>query len=149
MISFKDPFATFFLPAAGSPLGKCALEQLTRERNKFYNHRASGIQDLFLASAIKKWKIGVFLVAHWWRVCLSMQETWVWTLVSEDLTVGKLALCIPQLLSLSLEPGTHNCWAHMPQLLKSVCLRANAPQEKPLQWEACVPQWRVALAHHN
>ena len=64
MISFKDPFATFFLPAAGSPLGKCALEQLTRERNKFYNHRASGIQDLFLASAIKKWKIGVFLVAH-------------------------------------------------------------------------------------
>ena len=43
MISFKDPFATFFLPAAGSPLGKCALEQLTRERNKFYNHRASGI----------------------------------------------------------------------------------------------------------
>ena len=54
MILFKDPFATFFLPAVGSPVGKCALEQLTRERNKFYNHRAYGIQDLFLASANKE-----------------------------------------------------------------------------------------------
>ena len=64
MMSFKDPFAAFFLAAARSPLGKCALEQLTRERNTFYDHRASGIQDLFPASAIKEWKIGVSLVAQ-------------------------------------------------------------------------------------
>lgn len=64
MMSFKDPFATFFLAAARSPVGKCALEQLTSERDKFYNHRASGIQDLFPASPIKEWEIGVSLVAQ-------------------------------------------------------------------------------------
>ena len=56
-MSFKDASDTFFLAAAGSLLGKCFLEWLTKERNEFYNHRASGNQDLFPAPAIKKWKI--------------------------------------------------------------------------------------------
>ena len=45
--------------------------------------------------------------------------------------------------------------ARAPQLL-SLCSRASEPQlaraleqEKPLQWEACAPQWRVAPAHRN
>ena len=41
-----------------------------------------------------------------------------------------------------LEPTSHNYWVCAP--------RARAPQqEKPLQWEAHAPQWRVAPAHRN
>ena len=41
----------------------------------------------------------------------------------------------------ALEPGSHNCWAHVKQLLKPSCPRACAlQQEKPLQWEAGAPQ---------
>ena len=56
----------------------------------------------------------------------------------------------PQLLSLHsgarkpqlLSPSATTAEAHVP--------RASAPQqEKPLQWEACVPQQRVAPAHRN
>ena len=37
----------------------------------------------------------------------------------------------------ALEARSHNCWAHVPWLLKPTCLRACAQQqEKPLQWEA-------------
>ena len=58
--------------------------------------------------------------------------------------------CAPQLLSLCSR-------AHEPQLL-SLCAtttearmpRARAlQQEKPPQWEACAPQWRVAPARRN
>ena len=45
----------------------------------------------------------------------------------------------------SLEPGSCDYWGHMLQLLKP-----SLHSEKPLQWEACVPQWRVsAPASHN
>ena len=41
----------------------------------------------------------------------------------------------------ALEPESRNYWAHMPLLLKAVCLRDRAlQQERPLQWEACAPQ---------
>ena len=48
-----------------------------------------------------------------------MQGTWVQLLVLEDSTwcPATKSVC-------------HNCWAH-------------SPQEKPLQWEVCAPQWRV------
>ena len=50
--------------------------------------------------------------------------------------------CVPQLLSLHSR-------AREPQLLKPAP-RACAPQqEKPLQWEACAPQWRVVPALGN
>ena len=43
------------------------------------------------------------------------------------------------------KPMHHNNWACVMQLLKAIDLRASAPQEeKLLQWEAHVPQWRVA-----
>ena len=41
--------------------------------------------------------------------------------------------CVPQLLSLCSR-------AQELQLLKPTCATARAPQEKPLQWEACAPQ---------
>ena len=40
----------------------------------------------------------------------------------------------------ALQPESRNYWAHMLQLLKPVCPRAHAPQEKPPQWEAGTPQ---------
>ena len=41
----------------------------------------------------------------------------------------------------ALEPGSHNYWAHVLQLLKPVHPRARAPQqEKPPQWEVRAPQ---------
>ena len=60
-------------------------------------------------------------------------------------TVEQLRL-LPQLLSLCpgatlTEPVYCNYWAHVP--------RACAPQEKSLQWGACLPQRRVALTCHN
>ena len=43
------------------------------------------------------------------------------------------------------QPVCHNYWAHLLQLLKSMSPRAHAlQQEKPLQWEACVPQQTTA-----
>ena len=69
-----------------------------------------------------------------------------------------------------LGPVCRNYWAHVLQLRKPVCSRARvlqllsprastteahmpracAPQqEKTLQWEARVPQWRVAPTHSN
>ena len=58
--------------------------------------------------------------------------------------------CAPQLLSLHSR-------AHEPQLLSphATTTEAHMPgtcdlqQEKPLQWEACTPQQRVALARRN
>ena len=40
-----------------------------------------------------------------------------------------------------LSPCATTTEAHAP--------RARAPQEKPPQWEARTPQWRVAPAHRN
>ena len=50
----------------------------------------------------------------------------------------------------ALEPESHNYWAHAPQLLKPARLKPVLHnKEKPPQWEAHVPQWRVAPAHCN
>ena len=71
------------------------------------------------------------LVVQWLRICLPMQGTRVRSLVGEDPT------CRGATKHLS-----HNYWAHVP--------RAHAPQqEKPPQWEAHAPQWRVAPTHRN
>ena len=74
---------------------------------------------------------GASLVAQWLRICLPMQGTRVWDLVREDLTCRG-----------ATRPVSHSCWA---------CVsRACAPQqERPRQWEACAPRWRVALACRN
>ena len=71
-----------------------------------------------------------------------MQETQVWSLVWEDPTCsGATKPMCHNYGACALEPGSHNYWAHMLQLLKPVCPKAHAlQQEKPPQWEACVPQ---------
>ena len=79
-----------------------------------------------------------------------MQGTRVQALVQEDPTCrGATKPMRPQLLSLQpracepqlLSPRATTTEAHVP--------RARAPQEKPLQWEAREPQWRVAPARRN
>ena len=71
------------------------------------------------------------LVAQWLGVCLPMQGTRVRALVWEDPTCRGAA-----------EPVSHNYWAWA----SGAC----APQwERPWQWEARAPRWRVAPARHN
>ena len=86
---------------------------------------------------------GTSLVAQWLRICLPMQGTRVWSLVREDATCRRATKAVYHNYgACALEPTSHNYWAHTP--------RAQAPQqEKPLQWEACAPQWRVAPARCN
>ena len=80
-----------------------------------------------------------------------MQETRVWALVREDLPCrGETKPRAPQLLS-------RRSRAREPQLLnpRATTTEVHAPkahalqQEKPLQWEAHAPQWRVASVHRN
>ena len=78
-----------------------------------------------------KREIAASLVAQWLRICLPMQGTRVWALVWKDPT------CRGATGSMS-----HNYWA---------CTSgAPAPQqERPQQWEARAPRWRVAPARRN
>ena len=74
---------------------------------------------------------GASLVAQWLRICLIMQGTRVRALVRENPT------CCG-----ATRPMSHNYWAR--------ASRACAPQqERPRQWEARAPRWRVAPACHN
>ena len=72
-----------------------------------------------------------------------MQGTRVRALVQEDPTCrGASKPVRHNYWACALEPASHNYWARVP--------RARAPQqEKPPQWEAHAPQWRVAPARHN
>ena len=70
-------------------------------------------------------------MAQWLRICLPMQGTRVRALVREDPT------CRGATRSVS-----HNYWA----CASGAC----APQqERPQQWKARAPQWRVSPACHN
>ena len=77
--------------------------------------------------------LGTSLVVQWIRICLPMQETWVWSLVQEDSTCHGATMpvshsywpCAPR-------PRSHNYWSLSP--------RAHAPHKKPQKWEACTPQ---------
>ena len=70
------------------------------------------------------------LVIQWLRMHLSMQKTWVQSLVQED------TICCR-----ATKPMYHNYWAHALQLPKPTCSRARVLQrEKPSQWETRAPQ---------
>ena len=71
------------------------------------------------------------LVVQWLRVCLPVQGTWVWALVWEDPTCRRAA-----------RPVSHEYWA----CASGAC----TPQwERPRQWEARAPRWRVVPACRN
>ena len=70
------------------------------------------------------------LVAQWLRICLPMQETRVRALREDPTCRGATG------------PVRRSYWARVPG--------AHAPQqERPPQWEARAPQWRVAPALCN
>ena len=122
-------FYLFFYRAGSYPflILQCTLEKWVRQGPKITFH-------------FKKNQWGTSLVAQWLRIRLPMQGTRVRSLVWEDPT------CCGATKALR-----HNYWACA---LKPVCHnyvpRARAPQqEKPLQWEACASQRRVAPARCN
>ena len=87
-----------------------------------------------------------------------MQGTHVWALVREDPTRRVATRPVRHnYWAWALELVSHNYWACEPQLLtlrarttEACAPRARAPQqEKPPQWEARAPQWRVAPTRCN
>ena len=79
--------------------------------------------------------VGTSLVVQWLRIRLPMQGTRVWTLVRADPTYrGASKPVHHNYWACALEPVSHNYWAHVPQLLKPVCLE---------------PMLRNKRSHHN
>ena len=74
----------------------------------------------------KRQRTGTSLVAQWLKICLPMQGTQVRAPVRED------PICHG-----AMKPVHHNCWAHVPQLLKPVhlkpvfCNKRSHRNEKP------------------
>ena len=91
--------------------------------------------------------LGTFLVAHWLGIHLPMQRTRVRSLVREDPTcLGATKPVHHNYWACALGPPSHNCWSPRATTTEARVPRAHAPQqEKPPQWEARAPQWRVAL----
>ena len=65
------------------------------------------------------------LMVQWLRICLPMQGTCVRALVGEDPTCrGATKPMRHNYWACALEPESHNYWAHVPQLLKPMCLES-------------------------
>ena len=109
------------------------------------------IYTLLFPSRDLEWFTGTSLVALWLRMHLPKQGTRVQSLVREDPTChGATKPVRHNYWACSLEPASHNYWACMPQLLKPAWLEpVPCNKEKPPQWEAHAPQWRVAPARRN
>ena len=95
--------------------------------------------------------VGTSLVAQWLRIRLPMQGTRVRALVWEDPTCRMTTKpACHNYWACPLEPMSHNYCSPRATTTEAHVPRAPAPQqEKPPQWEALAPQWRVAPAHHN
>ena len=91
------------------------------------------------------------LVAQWLRIRLPMQGTQVCALVREDPTCRRATKPVcHNYWACALEPASHNYWSPRATTTEARAPRAPAPQqEKPPQWEARAPQWRVAPARRN
>ena len=90
------------------------------------------------------------LVVQWLRIRLPMQGTRVRALVREDATCrGATKPVRHNYWACALEPMSHNYWAHMPQLLKPVCLEPMLRNKRSHCNEKPAQQRRVAPARHN
>ena len=109
------------------------------------------LKELQTVKIIFKKKKRTSLVAQWLRIHLPTQGTCVRVLVQEDPTCRRATKPMHHnYWACALEPASHNYWARMPQLLKPAHLEPMLHnKEKPLQWEARTPQWRVAPARRN
>ena len=90
--------------------------------------------------------IGTSLVAQWLRIYLPIQGTRVRSLVRENPTCCRATKPVcHNYWACALEHASHNYWAHVPELLKPLCLEPMlCNKEKPPQWEARALQWGVA-----
>ena len=78
---------------------------------------------------LKEGNLRASLVAQWWKIYPPMQETWVWSLIWEDLTChGATKYLHHNYWACALDHGSHNYWSPHPG--------AHAPQEKAPQREA-------------
>ena len=118
-------------------------------QSKWSNRKQRGNCNDFqdLVSKVRAW---ASLVAQWLRIRLPVQATQVRALVWEDATCrGATKPLCHNYWARALEPSSHNYGACVPQLLKPAHLEPVLPNQKPLQWEAHVPQRWVAPARHN
>ena len=90
-------------------------------------------------------------MAQWYRILLPIQEIQVWFLVREDPTNCRATEPVCHNYgACALGCGSHSYWAHTRQPLKPEHPKAWVlQQEKPLRWEALVPQRRGAPARCN
>ena len=77
------------------------------------------------------YNLGTSLVAQWLSICLPMQGTQVQALVREDpMCLGATNPVHHNYLACALEPVSHNCWAHVPQLLEPTRLELCSATKK-------------------
>ena len=76
--------------------------------------------------------LGASLVAPWWRICLPMQETQVWSLIWEDSTCCRATKPVPHnYWACALESRSRNCWC--PRALKPVLITREATTMRSLR----------------
>ena len=93
---------------------------------------------------------GTSLVVQWLRIHLPMQGTRVRALVREDPTCrGAPKPMCRNYWACTLEPASHNYWAHMPQLLKPVCPRATCRNYWACMLQLLKPACLEPVLHHN
>ena len=111
----------------------CWKFEKERTRKNYLKPLSGKIQNMIshLNDLLKEKESWASLVAQWLRICLPMQGTRVWDLVWEDPTCRGAA-----------GPVSHNYWA----CASGACA---LQQERPRQWKAHAPRWRVAPACHN
>ena len=108
-------------------MGKSLRDTVSWKSQGTYN---TNYQYVCLFVFLKR-SYGTSLVVQWLRICLPMQGTRVRALVWEDPTCRG-----------ATRPMSHNYWA----CASGAC----APQqERPQQWEARAPRWRVAPTRRN
>ena len=85
------------------------------------------------------------LVAHWLRIHLPMQGTWVQSLVQEDPTCHRATkpMC-HNYWACILKTASHSYWSHMPQLLKPMHLEPVLCNKRSYHNEKHTQQQRVA-----
>ena len=71
----------------------------------------------------------VSVVVQWWRICLPVQETRGQSLLRDPYYRATKPVCHDH-WACALQPGSCNCWVHVPQLQKPTHPKACAPHQE-------------------
>lgn len=74
----------------------------SKSKGELIPYLTQNFTKAFKCVSIQIWSFQGFLEAQWWRLCLPMQETWVWFLICEDPTFHR-----------AIKPMGHNYGAHV------------------------------------